>query len=44
MKYVILQKAKPYTRTRRGKFERVRGYVGRIPQAGIDEKLRNKLQ
>ena len=26
MKYVILEKAKPYSRTRRGKFERVRGY------------------
>ena len=27
--HVILQKAKPYTRTRKGKFERVKGYPGR---------------
>lgn len=27
--YVILQKAKPYTRTRRGRFEQVKGYPGK---------------
>jgi len=29
MNYVILEKAKPYTRVRRGKLERVRGYTGK---------------
>ena len=29
MNYVVLVKAKPYTRTRRGKLERVKGYSGR---------------
>jgi len=29
MNYVILEKAKPYTRIRRGKSERVKGYTGR---------------
>lgn len=29
MNYVILEKAKSYTRVRRGKFERVKGYVGK---------------
>jgi hypothetical protein len=29
MNYVILQKAKPYTRVKRGKLERVKGYTGR---------------
>jgi len=28
MKYVVLEKAKPYTRVRQGKFERVKGYPG----------------
>lgn len=35
MKYVIFQKAKPYTRTRRGRAERVRGYASRYP-LGVD--------
>jgi hypothetical protein len=30
MNYVILEKARPYTRTRRGHLERVKGYTGRI--------------
>lgn len=30
-KYIILEKAKPYTRYRRGKLEQVRGYTGRPP-------------
>jgi hypothetical protein len=29
MNYVILEKAKPYTRTKRGKLERVKGYAGK---------------
>jgi hypothetical protein len=33
MKYVILEKAKPYTRVRRGKFEHVKGYAGRSIRA-----------
>jgi hypothetical protein len=30
VKYIILKKAKPYTRVRRGKLERVRGYTGKV--------------
>jgi len=29
MNYVILEKAKPYIRTRKGKFEHVKGYQGK---------------
>jgi hypothetical protein len=28
MNYIILEKAKPYVRTRKGKLERVKGYAG----------------
>ena len=40
MLYVILEKAKPYTRTRKGKLEHVKGtfvYPGGYRFAGIDE-------
>ena len=30
MNYVVLKKARPYTRVRRGKLERVKGYIGRL--------------
>jgi hypothetical protein len=36
LNYVILEKAKPYTRTRKGKLERVKGYVS---QQGKTEKI-----
>jgi len=40
--YVILLKAKPYTRTRRGKLERVRGYTGKQRQAmQLDRLIQN---
>ena len=34
MNYVILVKAKPYTRTKRGKLERVKGYLSKEKQGG----------
>lgn len=37
MNYVILEKAKPYTRTRCGKFENVRGYASKQRQEGYVE-------
>jgi len=39
MLYVILEKARPYTRTRKGKLERVKGYVypGGYKFLGMDE-------
>ena len=42
MNFVILEKAKPYSRTRRGKFERVKGYGQLIfpfakPKATLEE-------
>lgn len=40
MKYVVLEKAKPYTRVRRGKMERVKGYTSkesRFPTAALEE-------
>jgi len=33
-KYVILEKARPYTRVRRGKLEHVKGYAGRASAGG----------
>jgi len=33
MNYVVIEKARPYTRTRRGKLERVKGYAGRPRKA-----------
>ena len=30
LKYIILKKAKPYTRVKRGKLERVKGYTGKV--------------
>jgi hypothetical protein len=41
MNYVILEKAKPYTRVRRGKLERVKGYASRIRLAKNLEKSFN---
>lgn len=40
-KYVILEKARPYTRVRRGKLERVKGYVGK-PKTRLDQALDTK--
>ncbi len=41
MKYVILEKAKPYTRTKRGKLEQVKGYASKVragfPPAALEE-------
>jgi len=46
MNYVILEKAKPYVRTRRGKLERVKGYTGRSALSTNDKKkiLAEKLE
>jgi len=41
--HVILQKAKPYTRTRRGKFEHVRGYAGiQVSRSELKGKLSDR--
>ena len=43
MDYVILEKAKPYTRIKRGKLERVKGYSGRVAEGiKVDPKKLNE--
>jgi hypothetical protein len=41
MKYVVIEKAKPYTRTRRGKLERVKGYGQETLPLGDTNEVRN---